>query len=144
MTKMVRESACNAGDLGSTPGSGRSPGEGTSNPLQYSYLEKPMDSEAWRATIHGVTKSQTQLSDWAGTQLIVTCLWKIIFPPQCFGFIMGKRELILPTFQDCNEMWICCGKGARISGTRSVLALVMTTQSPGLPCLLPQVFTLTD
>ena len=42
-----KASACNAGDLGSIPGSGRSPGEGNSNPLQYSCLENPMDREAW-------------------------------------------------------------------------------------------------
>ena len=52
-----RESACNAGDLGSTPGSGRSPGEGNGNPLQYSCLENSMDRGAWRATVHGVAKS---------------------------------------------------------------------------------------
>ena len=57
-----KASACNAGDLGSLPGSGRSPGEGNSNPLQYSCLENPMDREAWRATVHEVAKSQTQLS----------------------------------------------------------------------------------
>ena len=45
------------GDLGSIPGSGRSPGEGNGNPLQYSCLENPMDREAWQATVHGVTKS---------------------------------------------------------------------------------------
>ena len=56
-----KESACNAGDAGSTPGSGRSPGGGNGNPLQYSCLEKPMDWEAWRATVHRVSKSQTQL-----------------------------------------------------------------------------------
>ena len=54
-----KESACSAGDLGSIPGSGRSPGEGSGNPLQYSCLENPMDGEAWQATIHGVIKSQT-------------------------------------------------------------------------------------
>ena len=58
-----KEPACNAGDLGSIPGLGRSPGEGNGNPLQYSCLENPMDREAWRAAVHGVTKSQTQLSD---------------------------------------------------------------------------------
>ena len=57
------ESACNAENPGSIPGSGRSPGEGNGNLLQYSYLEKPiMDRGAWRATVHGVTKSRTQLS----------------------------------------------------------------------------------
>ena len=55
----VKESAHNAGDLGSIPGSGRSPGEGNSNPLQYSCLESPMDEGAWWATVHGVAKSQT-------------------------------------------------------------------------------------
>ena len=57
-----KESACNAGDLGLIPGSGRSPGEGKGNPLWYSCLENPMDREAWWATVHGVTKSLTQLS----------------------------------------------------------------------------------
>ena len=52
----VKASACNAGDLGSTPGSGRSPGEGNGNPLQCSCLENPMDGGAWWATVHGVTE----------------------------------------------------------------------------------------
>ena len=53
------ESASNAGDPGSIPGWGRSPGGGNGNPCQYSCLENPMDREAWRATVHGVAKSQT-------------------------------------------------------------------------------------
>ena len=53
----VKESACrNAGDLGSIPGSGRSPGEGNGYPLQYCCLENPMDEEDWWATVHGVRK----------------------------------------------------------------------------------------
>ena len=55
-------SACNAGDLGSTPGLGRYPGEGNGNPLQYSCLEDSIDREAWRATVHVVAESQTELS----------------------------------------------------------------------------------
>ena len=58
-----KESAYIAGDLGSIPGLGRSPGEGNANPLQYSCLENPMDRGAWRATVLGITKSQTQLSN---------------------------------------------------------------------------------
>ena len=58
----VKVFAWNAGDLGLIPGSGRSPGEGNGNPLQYSCLENPMDREAWQAAVHGVTKSRTQLS----------------------------------------------------------------------------------
>ena len=50
-----KESACNAGDLGLIPGSGRSPGEGNSNLLQYSCLGNPMDRGAWQAAVHGVT-----------------------------------------------------------------------------------------
>ena len=50
------ESACNAGDLGSIPGSGKSPGEGNDNPLQYSCLEIPMDGGATRATVHGLQR----------------------------------------------------------------------------------------
>ena len=52
-----KESACNAGDPGLIPGSGRSPEEGNGNPLQYSCLENPMDRGASRAMIHGITKS---------------------------------------------------------------------------------------
>ena len=54
-----KESACNAGDLGSVPGLGRSSGELNGNPLQYSCLENPMNREAWWATVHGIAKSQT-------------------------------------------------------------------------------------
>ena len=60
----VKASACNVGDLGSIPGLGRSPGEGNCNPLQYSCLENPMDRGAWWATVHGVTKSWTRLSNF--------------------------------------------------------------------------------
>ena len=58
-----KESASNAVDLGSIPGLGRSPEEGNGSPLQYSCLENPMDGGAWRATIHGVTKSWKSLND---------------------------------------------------------------------------------
>ena len=53
-----KESTCNAGDLGSTPGLVISPGEGNGNPLQYSCLENSMDRGAWKAAVHGVEKSQ--------------------------------------------------------------------------------------
>ena len=66
----VKASAWNAGDPGSIPGSGRSPGEGNGNPLQYSCLENPMEGGAWYATVHGFAKSRTQLSDF--TLLLLT------------------------------------------------------------------------
>ena len=54
-----KESTCNAGYIGSIPGSGKSPGEGNGNLLQYSCLENFMDRGAWWATVHGVTKRMT-------------------------------------------------------------------------------------
>ena len=58
-----KESACNAGDLDSIPGLGRSPGEGNGNPLQYPCLENLMDRGVWWAVVHGVAKSRARLSD---------------------------------------------------------------------------------
>ena len=55
----VKVSACSAGDLGSIPGSGRSPGERNSNPLQYSCLDNPMEGGAWWATVHAIAESDT-------------------------------------------------------------------------------------
>ena len=70
------ESACNAGDSGSIPGSGRSPGEGNGYPLQYSCLENSMDREGWRAIIYG---SQGITHDWATTK---------VSPVNFFGFLV--------------------------------------------------------
>ena len=61
MTLVVKNPPANAGDESSIPGSGRSPGGGHGNPLQFSYLENPMDREAWKTVVHRVTKSQTRL-----------------------------------------------------------------------------------
>ena len=66
---MVKVSVYNAGHLGSSPGLGRSPKEGNGNPLQYYCLENPMDRRAWKATVYGVAKSRTQLSDFTFTFL---------------------------------------------------------------------------
>ena len=63
---MVKNTPVNAGDFrdaGLIPGSGRFPGGGNDNPLQYSSLEYPMDGRVWKATVHGVATSWTQLSD---------------------------------------------------------------------------------
>ena len=85
-----KELACNAGDLGSIPGSGRSPGERNGSPLQYSCLENPMDRGAWRATGHEVAKGWTPLSNEVCPQRCTTlseptcvCLSMIyFFPPK--------------------------------------------------------------
>ena len=63
MVKNLLSNAGDAGDMGSILGSERSPGGGNDNPLQYSCLGNPMDRGAWWATVHGVTKSQTQLNE---------------------------------------------------------------------------------
>ena len=60
---VVKNLSANVGDMGLIPGSGRSPGGGNGNPLQYSCLGNPMDRGAWQATVHGIAKSWTQLSD---------------------------------------------------------------------------------
>ena len=67
----VKNLPANAGDVGLISELGRSPGEGSGNPLQYYCLENPMDGGAWEATVHGVAKSQTRLSDFT----IVTIPW---------------------------------------------------------------------
>ena len=69
-----KESACNAEDPGSIPGLGRSPGEGNSNPLQYSCLENPMDRGAWQAIVLGIAKSRAELSNFISFHFIsLTC-----------------------------------------------------------------------
>ena len=82
MTLEVKNLPANAGDLGSIPGLGRSPGEGNGNPLQYSWLENSMDRGAWWATIHGVAKSRTRLSDftfklWSRASLVAQRLKRL-------------------------------------------------------------------
>ena len=78
-----KASAHNAGDPGSIPGLGRSPGEGNGNPLQYSCLENSMDGGAWWATVHGVTKSRTWLSDfttWINNYHLYHCFYLLFLP----------------------------------------------------------------
>ena len=69
-SSVSKESACNAGDLGSIPRSGRSPGGGNGNPLQYPCLENPIDRGAWQATVHGVTRVRYNLATKPPPRLI--------------------------------------------------------------------------
>ena len=87
----VKASACNVGDLGSIPGSGRSPGEGNGNPLQYSCLENPMDGGAWWATVHRVAKSRTQLSDFTSLHF-TSLLAQVAAHPTCLVRRQGLGE----------------------------------------------------
>ena len=86
---VVKNPPANAGGAGSIPGSGRSPGEGNDNPLQYSCLENSMDGGAWRATVHGVTKSQIQLS-------MHTCICVCVFIK--YGLCKHITDLFLYQF----------------------------------------------
>ena len=69
---MVKNLPANAGDMSLILGSGRFPGVGSGNLLKYSCWENSMDREAWKATVHGLTKSQTGLSNRACSQLLYT------------------------------------------------------------------------
>ena len=88
-----KESACSAGDLGSSTELGRSPGEGNGNPLQYSCLENPMNREAWWVTVHGVAKSWTRLK-WLSTHArheVTLSLFK-----------NSKQTVLIPFFNNPN------------------------------------------
>ena len=85
-----KESSCSAGDPGSIPGSGRSPGEENGNPLQYSCLDNPVDRGAWRATAHGVTRVGQDLVTKSPPLPLHGC----IHPPQRFW----RRKLNLRLF----------------------------------------------
>ena len=95
----VKASACNAGDLGSIPGSGRSSGEGNGDPFQYSCLENLVDGGAWLATVHGVTK-RTQSNTW-----------KITATPLSRGrvhiYVLQIREVKLKILSKSIHLRIC-------------------------------------
>ena len=88
-----KESACNAGDPASIPGSGKSLGEGNGNPLQYSCLENPKEREAWQTTVHGVTKSQTRLSN--STAIIVDFRFCFFNENVSLSYLQCKSRSIL-------------------------------------------------
>ena len=112
-----KESTCDAGDVGSIPRSGRPSGKGNSNPLQYSCLENPVDRGAWRATVHGAAKSQTQLK-WLNVHPVLylkqemathssILAWKVSWTEepgwlQSMGLQRVRRDWALSTFY-CNE-----------------------------------------
>ena len=88
------------GDLGSIPGLGRSPREGTGKPLQYSCLENPMDGGAWWSTVHGVAKSRTQLSNFTHS----LCIFK------AHNFFIGiellYKVVLVPAVQWVNQLYV--------------------------------------
>ena len=111
----VKASACNAGDLGLIPGSGRSPGERNGTPLQYSCLENPMDGGAWWATVHRVAKSRTWLSDFTFTFLFSTTRetalhgditrWSIPKSDWLY-YLQPKVEMLYPVSKNKTRNWL--------------------------------------
>ena len=101
-----KDSAWNAGAPSLIPGLGRSPGEGNGNPLQDSCLGNPMDRGAWESTVHGITKSQTQLSNWAHMHFFSILLNEKIsnIMKHCKGFAMNTN---IPTTQVI-PLKFCC------------------------------------
>ena len=96
--------AGDARDMGSIPESGRFPGKGNDKPLQYSCLENSKDRGDWQATVHGVTKRQTWLRDWAHMHVIST-LFSFSFPS--YGkFIFWVIFLILPIVWTLWNLWL--------------------------------------
>ena len=102
MAQMVKASDCNVGDLGLIPGWGRCSGEGNGNPLQYSCLENSMDGGAWWATVHGVTKSWTRLSDFTFTFNVI--LTVSLFCKLISQTLRGKVNLF--PYQSAEIKWL--------------------------------------
>ena len=126
-------SACSAGDLGLIPGLGRSPGEGNGNPLQYSCLENPMDRKAWWATVHGVAKSRTRLSDFTFTFTHVIEENSLIQVDYCQYFGCERWTIKKAEHQriDAFKLW-CCRRLLRVPWTaRRFNQSILKEISPG-------------
>ena len=96
-----KESTCNVGDQGLIPGLGRSPGEGKGYPLQYSGLENSTDRGAWQATVHGVTKRQTQLSS-----VHFSCVLAVKPQIAFLSFLFGVTASLLTYWLKCSHVFI--------------------------------------
>ena len=119
---MVKESAFNAGDPGSIPGSGRSPGEGNGNPLQDSCLENPMDGGAWWAAVHGVTKSRTRPSDFTFTFFLAPSWYSVS------AEMSSPQRNDHPFYQNCSPSTQIC-----MSLLSNILPLSIFSMAPPTP-----------
>ena len=100
----VKETACNAENLGLIPGSGRYPGEGNGNLLQYSCVGDPMDRRAWRAVVHGVANSWTWFSDQTTITTVTYLYQKYLAITDIIIFQSIKRMIMLVPI-DCAYCW---------------------------------------
>ena len=120
-----KASACNVGDLGSIPGSGKSLGEGNGNPHQYSFLENPMDGGAWWATVHGVAKSRTRLSDFTHslTHLMPYFTLTIVFWSSSSNLWLLEKVFLVPLL-----LWAMCNHSQEFSFGLPWLTVGFTTE----------------
>ena len=112
MVKNLPANAGDARDMGLVPESGRSHGVGNGNPLQYSCLENSMDRGTWWATVHGVTKSWTQLRDWAPQiSHLQSRAWRLaheVYDPEKSGVIcMRFPSVSVPSRRGTQGLWGC-------------------------------------
>ena len=120
-SSVVKNPSANAGDVDSTPGSGRSPGRQNGNLLQYSSLENPMDKVAWWATVYGVTMSQTRLSNWPQS------LWEshwLFFPSRLRTLTSQWNPPELST-RGCQKMFYWLGSPGRVPEPCEGLAQIL-------------------
>ena len=103
-----KASACNAGDLCSIPGLGRSPGEGNGNPLQHSCLENPMDRGAWQATVHGVAIVGNNLATKppTTTTIMLFLAWAYLGDK---WEVTGLEQVAFPSVASLNSSHTCQG-----------------------------------
>ena len=105
VSSVIKNTLANAEDMGSIPWSGRSPGEGNGNPLQYYCQENPMARGAWWATAHGAANSQTWLSDWAHT---CSHFYRIFRLSLKIIITSNYSECLVQTYvQKDKSRWIC-------------------------------------
>ena len=131
---VVKNLPANAGDASSIPGSGRPPGGGNGNPLQYSYLGNPMGRGAWWATVCGVTMSQIWLCKWGHPSSTVSFgikCWAIGDKVSCRTKVSSLQDLMPDDFRT----W--CNKIIEIKCTINVMCLNHFKTTPSLPPLFP-------
>ena len=114
-----KEFSCNPGDLGSILGAGRSPGEGNGYPLQYSCLEDSIDRGAWWVIVHGITKSQTQLSDF--TFLLTLTSIESVLPSNHLILCQPPSPFPLNLFQ--SQLFSSGGQSIGASASASALPM---------------------
>ena len=119
---MIKNSPANAGDVGLIPGPGRSHGEGNGTPLQYSYMENPVDRGAWWATVHGVAK-ESDMTEWLNSYKIapVTTRWNLLGATIPYG--VGSKIQIWEFVTEEFIIWFWCARKTQVLGIQTTLVI---------------------